>query len=323
MFRPAPLILSLAATLGCDLLLVESGYDLIKVTLTACVEWDPPLPHQEYCESPARFTDPTSVSVRITGSRGHDSVASFDSDNLAVFHLAPPDRYELEIVHQDVVLDCFDTELRVTPEDDESVRRIACPPLPHRQAPEMVVLATAGHFDIEMDTLRVARGQLFDFFRRFRPDDHLPDIPGKLYVGEMRRGPEVLRCLTGDWYRAEWRAWRFPPTCPDSPDWFPVTEEIRAKLVHIVPCTARVPLSEDPASGSGISVGITDCVQASLVSTELGAGIEQVLGTPLTRGLRAVGCGSTWVSRTRRDTSGRQWPAPFASHDRMEVEITC
>jgi len=264
------------------------------------------------------------VSARITGSRGHDSIAAFDSDNLAVFYLAPPDTYQMEIVHQGVVLDCSDRELPVMPEDDESeIRRIGCPPLPHRQAPEMVLMATTGEFEIKPDTVRLEQGQLFRFFGRSHPNAPLPDVPGMVVVEQVSREPEVLRCLHGDWYRAEWRSWRFPPTCPSSRDWLLVTEELREKLVRIVPCVAQVPLSADPSYGSGASVRITDCVQASLVKTDFGPGIEWERGQYEMIGLRATGCGSTWVSMTKQDSGGTQWPEPFPSYDRMEVEIAC
>ncbi len=72
-----------------------------------------------------------------------------------------------------------------------------------------------------------------------------------------------------------------------------------------------------------MSVGIRDCVQVSLVKTDFGPGLEWERGQHQMLGLRATECGHTWVSLTKQDASGRQWPEPFPSYDRVEVEIVC
>lgn len=342
MSRPVALLTLLASTtIGCDL--VEP--DTVTVTLEACVATHTP-EHMAACEPLAN--PPTSVTAKLSDRRGQIAELAFNQNNLARFQVAAG-TYHVAISLQGIVLDCVETvierfgadstrisesasdEFRVTNRDDEGkIRRIDCAPSPYRQAPEMVVMTTLGRFETDVDTLQLSVGEPFAFFGRARPDTRPPDAPGVVFVGRIEQEPKVIRCLRGDWYRTEWRAWGFPPTCSGAPEWVHVTDELRRSLARVAPCMASVPLNEAPSAGSGMGVGIKDCVQATLITTEVGPGIERFrVRRPgwgegyVLFAYRATECGSSWASQTKRDSGGTQWPEPFPSYARMEVEIAC
>lgn len=221
--------------------------------------------------------------------------------------------YRVEVVHRDIALECHETvverwadsariswadphEFRVTSADDGKTRRIDCEPYPYFTPPELVTLVTLGHFELERDSVTLSKGQLVK--PRLTNED-----------------PQIIRC-----YDLQ-EPWRGYPSCgsfPEADSALLVTQEIRERFIRIMPCFAKVPSS----TGPGISVGISDCVQVTLITTDFGPGIERDPEVP-GWGLRATGCGGTWVSLTKRDSGGTQWPEPFPSYARLEVEITC
>jgi len=265
---------------------------------------------------------PKSVTVRVWDQRGGRQELPLNKFWRARF-LLTPGMYRIEVITRDIALECpplykevherFGTdstriyqtgphdphELRVTRDDDDNrIHDMHCEPYPYFTPPEQLTLMTLGRFEIEEDSVRISKGQLVQL--------HLTN-----------RDPEIIRCFD---IQGFWR--NHGPSCdslPTADSALLVTEDLRVKYSHVLPCLAREPGS---STGPGISVGITDCVQVTLITPDLGPGIERDPEAP-GWGYRATGCGSSWLSMTKRDSGGTQWPEPFPSYDRLEVEIAC
>lgn len=104
---------------------------------------------------------------------------------------------------------------------------------------------------------------------------------------------------------------------PDIP--FLLTDSIPVAVARMFPCARGpdgVPLMPDAWVSGG---GFSECATWSSALTEAGPGIEVVSASIL----RAVECGSSWVSKTERDGWKQRWPEPFDGYARLEVEVIC
>ena len=212
--------------------------------------------------------------------------------------------------------------------------------MPEPEPPPVVILMLfPGFMEFDPPAVRIASGEhliLKKWPKVWDPDTGpFPELgSGQVRASYRSFFPRVIRCtdafralspfsseqplppgttprpctLQADFYRA---------SRPDS--LIRVDESMMEAVARILPCARDAngdPLTPEAWASSG---AFGECATWGSAITEAGPGLEVIHASKV----EAVGCGSSWVSKTSRDGWRRPWPEPFDGYAKVEVQIEC